>query len=113
MNSIFGIIGVGCGLYCLYAFYMLKFKKEINQTILLPKDARMKKCKDMEGYCRDTEKPLLFLGGVITVYGAVDLYGNYRQQQGMLFWIMFVLVWVALFWFMKTVRKNNKKYFGI
>ena len=38
LDGIFGIIGVGCGLYCLYGFYMLRFKGEIVQSLFLPKD---------------------------------------------------------------------------
>lgn len=43
LNGIFGIFGLGCGLYCLYAYFLMKTKKEINTTILLPKEARFKK----------------------------------------------------------------------
>lgn len=111
MNGIFGIFGLGFGLYCLYAYCQLRFKKEINQTILLPKDARMKKCKDLDAYCKAVGAPLLFLGVIVTLYGIIDLYGFYKGQMGILFWIMFALVWVALFWFMATLRKMNKKYF--
>lgn len=113
MNSLFGIIGLGFGIYSLYAFYMLKFKKEINQTILLPKEARLKKCSDVEGYSRLIGKPLLFMGVVVTIYGGVDLYASYKQQQNPIFWLLFVLVWIALIWFITTLRKSNKKYFGV
>lgn len=113
INGIFGIVGLVCGVYCLYAFYLLKFKKEINTTILLPKDARLKKCKDIDGYCREMSAPLLFLGVIVTIYGGVDLYGSYAKDVGIIFIIMFALVWVALFWFFIAVRKCNKKYFGI
>ncbi len=30
MDSIFGLFGIGCGLYCLYGYYLLKFKGEIS-----------------------------------------------------------------------------------
>ena len=46
MESIFGLFGLGCGLYCLYGYYLLKFKGEICSSILLPKDVNPKKCKD-------------------------------------------------------------------
>ena len=46
MEGIFGIIGIGAGLYSLYAWFQLKFKGIINTSILVPKDTNIKKCKD-------------------------------------------------------------------
>ena len=113
LNGIFGIFGLGCGLYCLYAYFMMKTKKEINTTILLPKDARFKKCKDVDAYCREMSPPLLTLGIIVTAYGGLDLYNTYMGGIGILFLIMFALVWVALIWFFVAVRKCNKKYVGV
>ena len=48
-EGIFGFIGLACGIYCLYGFFMLKYKKIINRTILLPKRVDAGKCKDREG----------------------------------------------------------------
>ena len=44
MEGIFGIIGIGAGLYSLYAWFQLKFKGIINTSILVPKDTNIKKC---------------------------------------------------------------------
>ena len=52
MEGIFGIIGIGAGLYSLYAWFQLKFKGIINTSILVPKDTNIKKCKDKEAYSR-------------------------------------------------------------
>ena len=78
-EGIFGFIGLACGIYCLYGFFMLKYKKIINRTILLPKGVDAGKCKDLEGYSREASLPLLLLGIIVTVYGAVDLY-NIQQR---------------------------------
>lgn len=113
LDGIFGIFGLVCGIYCLYAYFMMKVKKEVNGTILLPKEARFRKCKDLDAYCREMSAPLLTLGIIVTAYGAVDLYNTFVKNTGMLFIIMFVLVWVALIWFVVAVRKCNKKYYGV
>ena len=56
MEGIFGIIGIGAGLYSLYAWFQLKFKGIINTSILVPKDTNIKKCKDKEAYrAKETE----------------------------------------------------------
>lgn len=113
MNGIFGILALGCGIYCLYGYYMLKFKKEINKSILLPKDVDVKKCKDLEGYCKEAQYPILLLGVVTTLYGASDLYNSYVGGADMLFIVMLVLLFVALVAFVVLIRKCNKKYFGV
>ena len=50
MEGIFGIIGIGAGLYSLYAWFQLKFKGIINTSILVPKDTNIKKCNYKEAY---------------------------------------------------------------
>lgn len=113
MDGIFGVFGVGCGLYCLYGYYMLRFKQEINTTILLPKDVNVKKCKDYKGYCREAQSPLLLLGVVATLYGASDLINTYVASIDMVFGIMLALLAAALVYYVVRIRKINQKYFGI
>lgn len=113
MESIFGLFGVGCGLYCLYGYYLLKFKGEICSTILLPKDVSPKKCKDFRGYCNEAQWPLLILGVIATLYGAVDLYNVYVGGMDTLFLVMMALLFVALVFYVIRIRKINQKYFGL
>ncbi len=113
MEGLFGIVGIGCGLYCLYGYYLLKFKGEISSSILLPKDVNPKKCKDFRGYCQEAQWPLLILGVIATLYGAVDLYNVYVGGVDLLFLIMMGLLFVALVIYVILIRKINRKYFGI
>lgn len=113
LDGIFGLIGVGCGFYCLYGYYMLKFKGKIIPSLFLPKDTNMKKCKDYMGYCSEAQAPTLILGVVVLVYGAVDLYNMYVRDTGSLLGGMIVLVFAALFFFAVRIKKINKKYFDI
>ena len=113
MEGLFGIVGIGCGLYCLYGYYLLKFKGEISSSFLLPKDVNPKKCKDFRGYCQEAQWPLLILGIIATLYGAVDLYNVYVGGVDLLFLIMMGLLFVALVIYVILIRKINRKYFGI
>ena len=70
MEGIFGIIGIGAGLYSLYAWFQLKFKGIINTSILVPKDTNIKKCKDKEAYRAAAGPKLLVLAVVLILYGA-------------------------------------------
>ena len=80
MEGIFGIIGIGAGLYSLYAWFQLKFKGIINTSILVPKDTNIKKCKDKEAYRAAAGPKLLVLAVVLILYGAEDLYNTYVQE---------------------------------
>lgn len=111
MEGIFGIIGVGAGLYSLYAWFQLKFKGVINTSLLVPKDMNVSKCKDKAAYAAEAGPKLLILGIIFLLYGAEDLYNTYVQSTGVLFWVMLVLVLVALVWFTWACKKLNKKYF--
>ena len=105
MEGIFGIIGIGAGLYSLYAWFQLKFKGIINTSILVPKDMNIKKCKDKEAYRAAAGPKLLVLAVVLILYGAEDLYNTYVQSTGKLFWVMLVLVLAVLVWFAWTVKE--------
>ena len=113
LDGFFGAIALGAGIYCLYGYYMLKVKKEIVKTILLPKGVNEKSCKDLEGYCRDVGKPLLALGIILLLDGCVDLYGCCISSVGILYVIMTAVLCVMLVVFMLKLRKYNQKYFGI
>lgn len=113
LDGIFGIIGVGCGLYCLYGFYMLRFKGEIVQSLFLPKDVNAKKCSDLKGYCSAAQVPVLVLGMVVLAYGAVDLCNTYVRDVTEVLAVMIVLVFVSLIFFALRIKKINKKYFGL
>lgn len=112
MEMFFGLFAVGCGIYCLYGYYIARFKKQAAGKILLPRDVDVKNCKDLEGYCRETSRPLLVLGVVTTLYGASDIYNTKAGGAGTLFLIMMSALFITLTAFVVKVRKINKKYFG-
>lgn len=112
MEMFFGIFAAGCGIYCLYGYYMARFKKQAAAKILLPKDVDVRNCKDLEGYCRETSLPLLLLGTVTTLYGVSDIYNTKVGGADTLFLIMMAALFITLVVFVVMVRKINKKYFG-
>ncbi len=113
MDAIFGLFALGCGLYCLYSYYLLKTKKKINDTILLPKGTNIKKCKDLDGYCKVAGRPLLTLGLVTTLYGATDLYNTYIGGADILFVVFLILMVVTIVIFVILVKRYNREYFDI
>ncbi len=113
MENIFGIIVVICGIYCLYGFYLVKVKRELPRGVFLPKGIDVKKCKDLEGYCKGVQGPLLILGIVALAQGAADMYNTSVGGIDSVYFALFIIFVIILVWFAARVKKMNREYFGI
>ena len=113
MGNIFGILGIGAGLYCIYAFYIMKTKGILNQNITLPKGVDEKSCKDIKAYIKKISLPLLLLGIVLVFYGALELINAYFMEVGIALSFAIAVVLAVLLWFAAVTRKCNKEYFGV
>lgn len=111
LDGLFGFLAVACGLYCIYAYIMMKKTGEINTTILLSKDINVKKCKDKEAYLKEAMPMVLMLGIVAVFYGAVSLFESYIMTIKYLVPISIVIFGGALVWFAVVTTKARKKYF--
>lgn len=112
-NVLFGVISIGCGLYCLYAYYLMKVKGEITASLLLPKDVDVKKCKDYRGYCAEAQKPILMIAITTLIYGCVDLFCSSIEGANMLIMVMIAVVLLVLVVYSVWTRKINMKYFDL
>lgn len=113
MGNLFAIIGIGAGLYCLYAYIMMKNKNEINKNVLLPKGVDANKCKDTKAYIKAVSLPLLVLAIVLIVYGGIEVINEYFFKVGNVLFAALCVVAVVLIWFAAVTKNANKKYFGI
>jgi len=111
MNSIFGYLALFGGIYCLYGYYKLKFKREITNALMITKDVNFKKCKDFQSYCKTIEMPILILSIILCVCGGIDLYYSHTGKAEMLSMFMIPVVLIALFYYSSCVKKANEKYF--
>ena len=99
MNSVFGFIGilaVGCGIYCLYAYFNMKKDGHINETILLGKSYSEKMCKDKEAYLKKALPAVLGFGIVSILYGIVDCIHWYVNPMEMVDTVGGILFMAAL-----------------
>ena len=76
MFAIMDFIMVGAGLYLLFAWYLLQFKNEIREGVLV-QTGMAKKCKDLEGYKRYIGPKLLIFALCAIASGAIGLYSDY------------------------------------
>lgn len=114
MNSVFGFIGilaVGCGIYCLYAYFNMKKDGHINETILLGKSYSEKMCKDKEAYLKKALPAVLRFGIVSILYGIVDCIHWYVNPMEMVDTVGGILFMAALVVFAVYTMQLKKKYF--
>ena len=114
MNSVFGFIGilaVGCGIYCLYAYFNMKKDGHINETILLGKSYSEKMCKDKEAYLKKALPAVLGFGIVSILYGIVDCIHWYVNPMEMVDTVGGILFMAALVVFAVYTMQLKKKYF--
>ena len=112
MNSVFGFIGilaVGCGIYCLYAYFNMKKDGHINETILLGKSYSEKMCKDKEAYLKKALPAVLGFGIVSILYGIVDCihwYVNPMEMVDTVGGILFMAALVVFAVYTMQLKKN-------
>lgn len=105
------VIVLGCGLYILYAYYLLTVKGEIKQGILISQKTDPKKCKDFNGYQKYMAPKVLILGIAAVISGALGLYQDYvAPVNTYLYMGFFVLFFAVMIWFIVAIRKAEKMF---
>ena len=119
MNDILGIMTVmilGCGLYCLWAWYQMKTIGEINVTLLLGKQYEPYQCKNKKEFVAKSLPAVLILGVFFTLYGVLSLaHMMWFRENPIFFWadkVMMVLSLLSLIRFAYVTSKLRKEYFN-
>lgn len=115
-NSMFGLMDfiiLGCGVYILYAYYLLMAKNEIKQGVLISQKTDPKRCKDFEGYRKFISIKVLIFGIVSIISGGLGLYQDYVAPVNTYFYIGFFVVFFAvMIWFVMAVKKAEKMFWS-
>lgn len=111
-DTIWGIVGVVCGIYCIAGWYRMLHNGAVCTSVLLPKDVDIRQCKNLEEYKKKAAPKLLVLGLVLFVIGIVDFITTYTDTRTTVgVWIALGILIVVLIWFAVTTAKLRKKYF--
>lgn len=113
MDSTFMIMDVIIalfGVYLLYVYYLMKFKGEIKESILLPKGVSIKKCKDVAGYISEMAPRVLAYGIIVTLNGAAGIIMDVYHTLRGIYPVMMVIFAVGTVWFVWQMKKVMKKY---
>ena len=114
LMSVMDVIVLGAGVYVLYGWFMLMFRGEIRQGLMIPKDVRPKDCKDFEGFKSYMGIRSLILGILAVANGAMGLYQDYVQPvPPTIYWIMFGAFLIFLIWYAYCSKQALKLFFGI
>ena len=113
--SIMDIVVMVCGVYALYAAYVLKTKGKIIKTFLVFKETDVNTCKDLGAYAASMAPKLSTLAGVMILYGVVSLINTYVISIMSLYWVMMVALIGTLIWYGIQTRNANisKRIFDI
>jgi len=110
-NGIMGIFIAGCGLYCIYACYMMKKTGVINKTILMSKDMENQQCKDTKAYISEATPKVMALGIGAIASGGADLIDMYVIPLGNGVLVVMALFFAVLVWAGLSLAKLRKKYY--
>ena len=112
MMGLLDVIVICAGAYLFYGWYLLMFRNEIKEGLVISKASSAKKCKDIEGYKRLMGPKLLIFALVAVGQGAVSLINTYvTPVPAPVFWTVYALFFVVLIWFVMGSRKAEKEYF--
>lgn len=112
MFAFFDMISLAAGVYVLYVWYRLHAVRRLfENSLLIPKDFRIKDCGDPDGYIRYLKPRLLILGLYLAIYGLVALVNNSLQFYNRT--VAIILNGVALaviIWYAVCITKAVKRY---
>ncbi len=111
MFSLLDILITGSGLYLLYCWYLLMFKGEVREGVLLPNKSNGK-CRDIEGYRKAIGKKLLVLSLTALAAGGLGLYSDYVKPINTYLYLALTLLFlIVLILFVRTAKKAEKEFF--
>jgi len=106
------ILITACGTYLVYCWYLLMFKNEIKQGVLLPSKSTGK-CTDIEGYKKEMGPKLLIFAIVSLIAGIIGLISDYVMPINTYLYLAFTVVFIiVLIWFTREARKAEREYFN-
>lgn len=102
---------VGSGVYIIYLYINMITTGKLRQSMLIPQNLDVKKCKDVPGYIAYTGIKQLVFGIVAIACGAVGLVQDFTQLIGVVpYLITIVLFFAYAIWFGFQIKKAAKMF---
>lgn len=111
MFAIMDFIMVGAGAYLLYAWFLLQFKNEIREGVLV-QQGMASRCKDIEGFKKYVGPKLLVFALCALASGGLGLYSDYvKPVNNYLYLGLTVVFFVILLIFVRYIKKAQEMFF--
>lgn len=113
MDGAFSIIDIavtGVGIYIFYAWYLLKYKGQIQEKLLLSAEYPYQRCKDKEGYRKYMEPRILICAVCIILIGVLSVINDFVNYLGKFYLILVAVILIVLIWFSMEIKKCYKKF---
>ena len=111
MFAFMDFIMVGAGAYLMYAWYLLHFKNEIREGVLV-QAGTAKRCKDIEGYKKYVSPKLLIFALCALASGGIGLYSDFVRPINSYVYLGFTaLFFVVLVIFVRYIKKAQEMFF--
>lgn len=111
MFAIMDFIMVGAGAYLMYAWYLLQFKNEIREGVLV-QAGNAKRCKDIEGYRKYVAPKLLLFALCALASGGIGLYSDFVRPINSYVYLGFTaLFFVVLVILVRYIKKAQEMFF--
>ncbi len=111
MDILIGAVCLIFGVYCLYAYVMMKKTGVINTTILISKSINSKKCKDKDAFLKQMLPKVLIMGIMLILYGGVELLNYFCLKNTIVAIAALAIFTLVLIWFGYSASKAAKQYF--
>lgn len=115
-NMILDLIGLGCGVYCMYTWLKLQIGGVLfKNSILVPKELDVSDCVDEAGYVQYM-KPRLAVLAIVVMLGSVLMMLNDTVMPVIPYpWslVPVVLMVAVLVWYAVCNSHANRDYFGL
>ena len=112
MFTLLDFIVVGAGVYILYGWYVLMFKNEIKQGLIVSKAQDPSKCKDVEGFKKYIGPRLLIFGISAILSGGLGLFQAYvTKVPQAVYWVFYFIFLAVVIWFGFASKKAEKMFF--
>lgn len=118
MNTLFSLIMLVFGVYCIYAWYQLRDGTLPEKFVLLNKELPASKCLDQEQYVTYVRPRLLVFSVAMTAFGVISVLDARLALieawfPGCVFWVQLMVTSVIPFamvvWFAVCLRKIQKE----
>ena len=116
-NLMIDLIGLGCGLYCMYTWLRLMLGGRLfKNSLLVPKEKSVEDCLDEAGYVAYMKPRLAVLAIVTLIYGVCLTLNDTVAEPFLPYpWYLVPLVVVlgVLIWYAVCNSRANRDFFGM